>query len=135
MSAALPLIGHRDAEAAFISANESGKLHHAWLIEGPAGIGKARLAMRLAAYMLGARGPANSPLDAPQDDPVMQAYLAGGHPDQRTAEDAGRATGLQHHVPDQSRLEIHSPDHSLSLPHIAPQALVGRRHSRCAEVC
>ena len=86
MRAALPLIGHRNAEAAFISANESGKLHHAWLIEGPAGIGKARLAMRLAAYMLGARGPADSPLDAPQDDTVIQSYLAGGHPDQRTVQ-------------------------------------------------
>ncbi|MBU1287758.1 MAG: DNA polymerase III subunit delta' [Alphaproteobacteria bacterium] len=86
MTIALPLIGHGDAEAAFLAANESGKLHHAWLIEGPAGIGKSRLAMRLAAYMLGARGPGDTPLDAQPADPVMQAYLAGGHPDQRTVQ-------------------------------------------------
>jgi DNA polymerase-3 subunit delta' len=83
MNIALPLIGHDAAQAAFLSAQATGKLHHAWLIEGPAGIGKARLAHRLAAFMLGARGPAGEPLNAGEDDPVMQKCVAGGHPDQR----------------------------------------------------
>jgi len=86
MTSALPLIGHADAERAFLEANASGKLHHAWLIEGPAGIGKSRLAQRLAAFMLGARGPVAAPLDATSDDPVMQTYLAGAHPDRRVVQ-------------------------------------------------
>lgn len=81
MSPALPLFGHEAAEAAFLSAHRSGRLHHAWLIEGPSGVGKARVAERIAAYLLGARGPAAAPFDAPADDPVMRAILAGNHPD------------------------------------------------------
>ena len=81
MSAALPLFGHEAAEASFLSAYRSGRLHHAWLIEGPSGIGKARLAERIGAYLLGARGPSSTPFDAPADDAVMRAILAGSHPD------------------------------------------------------
>lgn len=81
MSPALPLFGHEAAEAAFLSAYRSGRLHHAWLIEGPSGIGKARLAERIAAYLLGARGPASAPFDAPAEDAVMRAILASNHPD------------------------------------------------------
>lgn len=81
MTVALPLFGHQHAEAAFLSAQGSGRLHHAWLIEGPSGIGKARLAMRLSAYLLGARGPSDAILDASPQDPVMRAFLAGSHPD------------------------------------------------------
>ena len=81
MTPALPLFGHDLAEASFLSAFRSGRLHHAWLIEGPSGIGKARLAERIAAFLLGARGPSAAPFDAPADDPVMRAILAGNHPD------------------------------------------------------
>ncbi|PKP83527.1 MAG: DNA polymerase III subunit delta' [Alphaproteobacteria bacterium HGW-Alphaproteobacteria-18] len=96
MTPALPLFGHDGAEASFLSAYRSGRLHHAWLIEGPSGIGKARLAERIAAYLLGARGPASSPFDAPADDPVMRAILAGNHPDmsvqRRQLNDKGKLT-------------------------------------------
>lgn len=81
MTAALPLYGHEAAEAAFLSAAASGRLHHAWLIEGPSGIGKARFALRIAAYLLGARGPHERPMDAAASDPVMRSILAGSHPD------------------------------------------------------
>ena len=83
MSAALPLIGFTDAERAFESAAASGRMHHAWMIEGPSGIGKARFAMRCAAWLLGARGPADAPFDGAEDDPVMSRCLSGGHPDLR----------------------------------------------------
>jgi DNA polymerase-3 subunit delta' len=83
MTAALPLIGHAEAQSAFESAAASGRMHHAWMIEGPSGIGKARFALRCAAWLLGARGPADAPFDAPQDDPVMSRCLSGGHPDLR----------------------------------------------------
>lgn len=81
MNAALPLVGHTEAEASFLSAFRSGRLHHAWLIEGPSGIGKARLAERISAFLLGARGPEAAPFDAPAEDPVMRAILASNHPD------------------------------------------------------
>lgn len=83
MTAALPLIGHAAAEQAFESAATSGRMHHAWMIEGPSGIGKARFAQRCAAWLLGARGPADAPFDAPANDPVMSRCLSGGHPDLR----------------------------------------------------
>ena len=78
---AWPLIGHGDAEAAFLDAHESGRLHHGWLVEGPSGVGKATLARRIAAFLLGARGPKGALLDAPAGDPVAQKVLAEAHPD------------------------------------------------------
>lgn len=79
----LPLYGHEEAQARFLSAHERGRLHHGWLLEGPSGIGKARLAMRIAAFLLGARGPEAAPLDAPAGDPVLQKAISLGHPDLR----------------------------------------------------
>lgn len=83
MRPALPLYGHREAEHAFESAAASGRMHHAWMIEGPSGIGKARFALRAAAWLLGARGPEPSSFDAAAEDPVMSRCLSGGHPDLR----------------------------------------------------
>lgn len=83
MHVAWPLIGHEGAEQAFLDAHARGQLHHGWLLEGPSGIGKSRLASRFAAYLLGARGPADAPLDTPTDDPVAQKIQAGAHPDLR----------------------------------------------------
>ncbi|MEM8581175.1 MAG: DNA polymerase III subunit delta', partial [Pseudomonadota bacterium] len=40
------------AEAAFLHAFNSGRLHHAWLITGQEGIGKATLAWRIARFLL-----------------------------------------------------------------------------------
>ncbi len=46
------LIGHDRAEAAFLEAFNSGRMHHAWLITGPRGVGKATLAYRLARFLI-----------------------------------------------------------------------------------
>lgn len=81
MSAALPLFGHASAEQQFLTAAEQGRLHHAWLIEGPEGVGKARLAQRLAVYLLGGRGAKGAPADFAATDPVWRAFSAGSHPD------------------------------------------------------
>ncbi|WP_316175408.1 MULTISPECIES: DNA polymerase III subunit delta' [unclassified Bradyrhizobium] len=53
------LFGHRDAEAALLSAYRSGRMAHAWLIGGPQGIGKATLAYRMARFVLAHRDPAS----------------------------------------------------------------------------
>ena len=46
------LIGQSAAEAAFLDAFNSGKLHHAWMLTGPRGVGKATLAWRIARFLL-----------------------------------------------------------------------------------
>ncbi|MDV7141474.1 DNA polymerase III subunit delta' [Tropicimonas sp. TH_r6] len=49
---AAALIGQAAAEKAFLDAYTSDRLHHAWLITGPRGVGKATLAWRLARFLL-----------------------------------------------------------------------------------
>ncbi|HET6839783.1 MAG TPA: DNA polymerase III subunit delta', partial [Bradyrhizobium sp.] len=46
------LFGHREAETALLNAYRSGRIPHAWLIGGAAGIGKATLAYRMARFVL-----------------------------------------------------------------------------------
>lgn len=52
------LFGHQAAQQAFISAWNAGRLPHAWLITGAAGIGKATLAYHMARWVLAADRPA-----------------------------------------------------------------------------
>jgi DNA polymerase-3 subunit delta' len=96
MSTGWPLFGHGHAERLFLDAHSQTRLHHAWLIEGPEGIGKSRFAKRLAAYMLGALGPKSTPLDADATDPVWRACAALSHPDlhyvKRELNDKGKLT-------------------------------------------
>lgn len=44
--------GHEAAEQMFLDAYNSDRLHHAWLITGPRGIGKASLAHKMARFLL-----------------------------------------------------------------------------------
>ena len=46
------VVGHEAANAQFLKALNSGKPHHAWLIHGPKGIGKATLAYHMAGQVL-----------------------------------------------------------------------------------
>lgn len=46
------LYGQETAEAGFLHAFNSGRLHHAWIVTGPPGIGKATLAYRIARFLL-----------------------------------------------------------------------------------
>lgn len=78
------LYGHQAAEAEFLSAFAQGRLHSGWLVTGPQGIGKATLAYRIAAFLLGDRaggmfGPPDT-LDVPADDPDLRLVRAGAHP-------------------------------------------------------
>ena len=58
------LLGHDAARTEFSEALRSGRLHHAWLLVGPEGVGKATLAYTLAREVLalGHEGHANSAL-------------------------------------------------------------------------
>jgi DNA polymerase-3 subunit delta' len=47
-----PLVGHAEAERIVTDAIGSGRMHHAWLMTGTEGIGKATFAYRLARFLL-----------------------------------------------------------------------------------
>ena len=74
------LFGHDAALTEFGEALRSGRLHHAWLIVGPEGVGKATLAYRLAREVLarGEEGAPNAPIDP--DHPVFRKVAGLGHP-------------------------------------------------------
>ncbi|MEQ1724337.1 MAG: AAA family ATPase [Sphingopyxis sp.] len=50
------LIGHEQQDAAFADALRSGRMPHAWLLAGPAGVGKASFARRVATSLSGTQG-------------------------------------------------------------------------------
>jgi DNA polymerase-3 subunit delta' len=85
-------IGATDHERAFLGALERGRLHHAWLVSGPDGVGKATFAYRAARRLLGAAPEsADAVLGSSAQDPVSRQIMARAHPDllilQRDAED------------------------------------------------
>jgi DNA polymerase-3 subunit delta' len=84
------VIGQTAAEQALLSALASGRLHHAWLITGPQGVGKASFAWRAARYLLtqslddgggmfGDPAPPES-LDSDTSHPVAARALALSEP-------------------------------------------------------
>lgn len=79
------LLGHEAAEAAVAAAMRAGRLHHAWLISGPAGIGKATFAFRFARRLL-AGVPDGDSLALEEAHPVFRRVAAGTHADLLTVE-------------------------------------------------
>ena len=90
-----PLYGHDDAVAAFRAALDGGRLHHAWLLAGPQGVGKALFADKAALRVLAeGAGPIDLPaLDVPGDHQAARLAAAGSHPDlmrlERLAKEGG----------------------------------------------
>lgn len=76
------LFGHDAAARQMASAARSGHLHHAWLISGPKGVGKATLAWRFARAVL-AHGRANCPdtLHVPPEHLAFRRIVQLAHPD------------------------------------------------------
>ncbi|MCK8782347.1 DNA polymerase III subunit delta' [Rhizobium sp. NTR19] len=74
------LFGHQAAEEFLARAYRSGKAHHAILIEGPEGIGKATLAFRFANHVLSHPDPAAAPpyLTEPDPDSAVSRQIASG---------------------------------------------------------
>jgi DNA polymerase-3 subunit delta' len=74
--------GLEGPETAFQEALSRGRLHHAWLLTGPEGVGKATFAYRAARRLLGAAAdPAHGLLGSKVDDPVSRQVAARSHPD------------------------------------------------------
>lgn len=89
--ATLRLFGQEAAERAFLDAWAAGRMHHAWLLAGPRGVGKATLAWRMARALLAAPAPGRGgglfggqaeeelppdTLDMAPDHPVFRRVLA-----------------------------------------------------------
>jgi DNA polymerase-3 subunit delta' len=84
---AVDLVGHREAEAALLAGHAGGRLHHAWMLAGPKGIGKATLAYRFARFLLAHPDPAAAAvreaqnLAVPRTHSVFAQVAALSHPD------------------------------------------------------
>jgi len=83
------IVGQDKAVDQFAAAWTSRKLHHAWLLAGARGVGKATFAQAAARRMLAeAAGP---PFDLPglqtsDEHPIVKLVEAGSHPDMRRLE-------------------------------------------------
>jgi DNA polymerase-3 subunit delta' len=83
------IVGQERAVERFASAWGSRKLHHAWLLAGRRGVGKASFADAAARRVLAeAAGPAFDlpPLDTDDEHPIVRLVRAGSHPDMRRLE-------------------------------------------------
>ncbi|MFN2474578.1 MAG: DNA polymerase III subunit delta', partial [Sphingomicrobium sp.] len=83
------IAGQDRAVARFAEAMRSGTMHHAWLLAGPRGVGKAHFARTAATRLLAeATGSpvASTGLDTPRDHPIAHLMAAGSHPDFRQLE-------------------------------------------------
>lgn len=92
----MKLLGQDRAVNQFASAWRSGRVHHAWLLAGTKGVGKASFARAIALRCLAeAAGPAiSSPWpETPTDHPVSRLLAAGSHPDFRWIERLENARG------------------------------------------
>ena len=79
--------GESAAERTLLDAFRSGRLHHAWLITGPEGVGKATLAYRFARFLLAHPDPGSAAVAGAQDlavapdHPVVGQVARLSHPD------------------------------------------------------
>jgi DNA polymerase-3 subunit delta' len=86
----LHLLGQDKAQADFLSAFQSGRLHHAWLITGPRGVGKATLAWKIARFLLAQPDndggmfamdtPVNNTLDIDAEHPIARHVASLSEP-------------------------------------------------------
>ena len=75
------LVGHDAQEAMLAAGLAGGRMHHAWLLSGPKGLGKATLAYRFARRALGGRHAGGRPLEVDAEDQIARAIAAQAHPD------------------------------------------------------
>lgn len=78
------LLGQDEAQNVFLRAYQSGAMHHAWILGGIKGIGKATLAFRIARFLLNAddrNRDKYTSLNVAENTPVFQQVAGGSHPD------------------------------------------------------
>ena len=98
------LFSHEAAERAFLAAFRSGRMPHAWLIGGEAGIGKATLAYRIARFVLAHRDPSSpavrsaASLALDPAHPTVRRIARNAHTDLLVLERVPGETGKLHTV-------------------------------------
>ena len=82
------VVGHRDFIETIGSSMAAGRIHHAWLLIGPRGIGKATVARLAAAWLLSEKHSDVNlfddkvlPVSMLRDDPGSKLVFNGAHPD------------------------------------------------------
>ena len=83
------IVGQDRAIEQFASAWASRKLHHAWLLAGPRGVGKASFAHAAARRVLAEAAGRSFDLpgtETDDDHPIVKLVEAGSHPDMRWLE-------------------------------------------------
>lgn len=87
------MIGHDSQVAALKAAFAASRPHHAWLLTGPQGLGKALFAEQAAIWLLAGQ-PSGTDFDAGRDSAAASLVAAGSHPDfrrlVRTVDDKGK---------------------------------------------
>ncbi len=83
------LLGQGSAESQFLDSYRTARLHHAWLISGPRGVGKATLAWKIARFLLSETGESGDMFGTPalpdtletsDKTPLAQRLLALSEP-------------------------------------------------------
>jgi DNA polymerase-3 subunit delta' len=97
------IVGQDKAVEAFTSAWKTRRLHHAWLLAGPKGVGKATFARMAATRVLAeAGGPEVTlpGLETPQEHRIARLIEASSHPDFRWLErlEKERGDGLARNI-------------------------------------
>lgn len=86
------LIGHQQQVTAFMDAFTAGRPHHAWLLAGQQGLGKAQFAHAAATWLL-AGAPAGADFSVAADCEAARLMAAGSHLDFRLLERLPAKTG------------------------------------------
>ncbi|MEN3971492.1 DNA polymerase III subunit delta' [Sphingomicrobium sp. XHP0235] len=90
------ILGQDKAIERFLDAWRGKTPHHAWLLAGPRGVGKATFAHAAAARVLAeasAQSPSGEGLSLDPDHPTAHLLAAGSHPDFRLLERVMNKTG------------------------------------------
>lgn len=78
------LLGQDQAQEMFLHAYKTNTMHHAWILGGIQGCGKATLAYRIARFLLSAddkKRETYTSLNVSENSPVFQQVASGSHPD------------------------------------------------------
>ncbi len=79
----LELVGHKETISQILQQYASGRMHHALLLTGPRGIGKATFALRIASHVFRYPKASSAPLyfdDSHENDPIDGKLAARSHP-------------------------------------------------------
>lgn len=83
------LVGQEAAEQTFLRAWQNNNMHHAWILSGPQGVGKATLAYRMARFLFAAdeKNKAQyTSLAVAENTPIFQQVAGGSYLDLMTVE-------------------------------------------------